>query len=409
MNDQPNALKTRELEAKKLISPERVEELANNITGAASYLNDIARETGLTVPADKLAAGQLQARKNLATVLMRTSDVNVEHGRTGLNSEDIKKALTVLVHADLISATKDQEAGYNPNTAGYNRNTHDLSVLAAAAASMVRAAIEAQDPKEEMKSALIQLIEHAGEHALDSFVNQVHALLLSSDDSHNSLAEDMLVLATERLIQAEPRVLEAIKEASKLSDVELADMLNLQIIELVDNFGPKPEFLCDIEYDANDDTFENQESDDDDSDDSDDDMYFQSVEEEEEYFFDSETDEETIDALEKRQIIDIRSYILDNHLVAAILESESMKSTDKVNIIRFIFSSIGRNPKFKAAEDIQISLIPEAQANEVNIKIDPNATANMLEDLNKPSAPTEEVSSEHAPNPEFNIADEDEL
>lgn len=385
-NDQSNSL----------ISSERANELAHNITTAASDLNDVTSNTGLTIRAEELAAGQFQARKNLATALMRTSDFYVEQGQTGLNSEGIQTALTALVSTDLIRENQDQEVGYNPER-------DDISVLAALAGSMVKAATKSEDPKQEMKSALIQLIDHAGEHALDSFVNQVNALLLSSDDNHNSLAKDMLVLATERLIKAETRILEAIKEASELSDVEFADLLHLQIIDMDVEFETEPTIETDVftgstegfHIDENADGFELDES-----------LFT------EEALFAAANDDETIEELEKRQLIDISTYIFDNQLVSAVLESESMKNTEKIDMIRFIFSSIGRNPEFKAVKEIQVSMIPEARATEVSINIDDlNEPVNMLEDLNMPSTFLEVVTSDSFPQGPtiFNIEEEDEL
>jgi len=383
-NDQANAL----------ITSERANELAHNITTAASDLNDVTSNTGLTIRADELAAGQFQARKNLATALMRKSDFYVDQGQTGLNSEGIQTALTALVNTDLIRGNQEQEVGYNPER-------DDISVLAALSGSMVKAATESQDPKQEMKSALIQLINHAGDHALDSFVNQIHALLISSDDTHNSLAEDMLVLATKRLIEGSPIILERIKEASKLSDKELADIVSLQVVEMDDNFGQKVVYNSDI-VNKNVPDFED-----------DYDIDFPSDEDmtSEEYVFDSETDDELIDDIEKRQLIDISAFICNNQLVAAVLESQSMTNIEKVNMIRCILSSIGLNPEFKAVEEIQASMIPEAKASEVSIKIDDSNEANMLEDLNNPSLPFAEVSLESTPlvSTVFNIEEEDEL
>lgn len=390
-NDQSNAL----------ITSERAHELAQNITTAASNLNDVTKNTGLTILADELAAGQFQARKNLATALMRKSDFYVDQGQTGLDSEDIHTALTALVSTDLIRENQDQEVGYNPER-------DDISVLAALSGSMVKAATESQDPKQEMKSALIELINHAGDHALDSFVSQVNTLFLSSDDNHKSLAKDMLVLATERLIKAEPRILEAIKEAGNLNDIELADMLNLQIIEMDDNFEAKPEFDFDMGYIGEDGTLHMPESDDED----DLDFQFDEGMTLEEYLFGSDDDDKTIEEIEKKQFVDISTYILDNQLVGAVLESQSMKNTEKVDMIRFIFSSIGRNPEFKAVEEIQVSMIPEAKATEVSINIDDlNEPVNMLEDLNMPSTPFAEVALESLPQVStvFNIEEEDEL
>ncbi len=177
-----------------LISSDRQTQLANIISQSTERLAPVISNTDLAIRADDLAAGQLQARTDLATALMRKSEFSAYDGSAQdnrLNGQQIETAVSTLVSTDLIRSHQGQTVGYSPAT-------DDVSVLAALSGAMVKSALEYLDVKTEMKRALIQLLEHAGDHALDMFVGQVNTLMCSDDLTHRELAKKFLVIAKKK-------------------------------------------------------------------------------------------------------------------------------------------------------------------------------------------------------------------
>jgi hypothetical protein len=325
-------------QSSSLISSDRVHELALNITAAAPDLQAVTNNTGLTILAQDLAQGQLEARRNLATALMRKDDFSARDKsahQNRLDADELATALTTLVSTDIIRNDKGQEVGYNPES-------DDISILAAVSGAIVKSAIKQEDVKVELEQSLIALIEHAGDHALGMFVSQVNTLVLSDDQTHKTLGIQMLKLATNKFF---PFQTQAEIQAQAQRDAELFTngVYTSRDIEAATSeatvVARKLKAVAKMTLNA------------------------------------------LNTALKANSGSTIGGFIRDNVLTNAILTSSSMTRKEKLVMIKFVCKSIGKKVDFAVVEELQVSLIPESQAKSVSKSVVKEAS-NLIEDAN---------------------------
>ena len=361
MIDKNTSLAGRNSSHEPLVSHQRLTEISNKIISSEFDLGMVTHNTGLTIDPAQLAAGDTKARKHLAMAIARKSESDEHDGSASANrldSQEINTALTALVNTDLILNAEGHTSGYNPDS-------DDLCVLAAISGAMVESAIKSEDVKSTIKDTLLSLIDHAGDHALDSFVNQVNTLLLSDEQVQNELAEEILIFATNEFFKILTEdELEALREEALQFGLTESDHLipsSHRTALVVQKFsathgGQLAEALTKC-FEAN-------------------------------------------SASEERMLLE------DNFLTNAILESTHLNSNQKMSMIQIVCESIGKTSNFQPIEDLQMEFIPEVESQIISRTVAVQAR-NLIEDANAQEVVVEPLGAPQAP--QFNIDEDDEL
>ncbi len=197
------------------------QELKNSLLAEADKnLSLVTDGTGIELKPEDL----LDPRRRLefATAIQRKSSAKV--GEDSLDSQAISFAIQSLAHTAIIN-----------NQLAYDPKIDDICVFSALSSSIVRGASEGGDSKVLISDILHELLQEAGDHDLETVLNQVKTLRRSGQSGellHGALSEDILAFLANKFLKYEHHEIPDVRSHRKYEYTQYKIIGGLSIPEI---------------------------------------------------------------------------------------------------------------------------------------------------------------------------------